>query len=177
MTLEIPKGTNRLFRKSNIISDVDLTNLPFWENDRIPIMGIWLCKIAQWIYFAASVQTDSVKVESVVRCGQRCSFLQWLWHHDTILLHIWIIIGGRYFTVYRSPVRWWFPVRNWKYYRFWTNLSISKRSGFNLYWPQVVERFLISQNVSLESCNIKVWIRHYVGLNLLVGGKTPHTFL
>jgi len=51
--------------------------------DQSPILGIWLCKIAQWIYFTTSVQTDSVKVESVVHGGQRIPLLEMvvtLWH-------------------------------------------------------------------------------------------------
>lgn len=59
-----------------------------------------------------SVQTESVKVESVVLRGQRsqnrigCDVM-------TQLLHIWIIIGGWYFTIYRNLVGRWFPVGNW----------------------------------------------------------------
>lgn len=33
LTIAEPKGTNCLFRKSNIIPDVVLTALPFWESD------------------------------------------------------------------------------------------------------------------------------------------------
>ena len=49
-----------------IILDVGLTVFPKWECDQIAILALWL-------YHMISVQTDSVKVESVVRCGQRCT--------------------------------------------------------------------------------------------------------
>ena len=48
------------------IPDVGLTNLPLWECDQIAILALWL-------YHTTLVQTDSVNMESVVRCGQRCT--------------------------------------------------------------------------------------------------------
>ena len=59
-----PKVVNRYLRNPNIIPNVDLIKLPFGENDCIPILRMCL-------YHAISVQTDSVNMESVVRCGQR----------------------------------------------------------------------------------------------------------
>lgn len=40
------------------------------------------------------------------KTGERCDAM-------TQLLHIWIITGGRYFDVYRNPVRRWFLAGNW----------------------------------------------------------------
>ena len=55
LTIAEPKGTNCLFRNSNIIPDVGLTNFPLWEsivflstNLVFEIMGIWLPKFVEW---------------------------------------------------------------------------------------------------------------------------------
>lgn len=70
-----------------------------WPLDLIPIMGV--CQVQLTI----SVQTDSVKVESVVRCGQcctPCTTVTTLGNGCDIMtqrLHIWSIIGGWHFTI------------------------------------------------------------------------------
>lgn len=83
---QIQKRANRRLRKINIISDVVLKVLKVCPS---------------WIL--------------VVRCGQQL-YIMYNRNHfngcDTMtqrLLHIWIIIGGRCFTVYRRHVGRWFP--------------------------------------------------------------------
>lgn len=81
-----PKVINRYLRNSNIIqmpvwptSDYGrVTIFPFWES---AMSTIWVFEVNLTI----SVQTDSVKVESAVRCGQRIPKLEnvvTLWYND-----------------------------------------------------------------------------------------------
>lgn len=138
--------------EQNIITDVRLTNLPLWESGRIPILGIWRHKSGEWIYSTTSVQTDSVNIESVVRCGQRCtpctmnSKIGNSCDTMTQLCCTYEFIRNTVF--HRIPVRRWFPTGNWCVlvgteviqmyfmygcYHSWTELSRCKRAGFNLY--------------------------------------------
>ena len=84
----------------SIILDVGLTVFPKWECDRIAIL-------AWWLYHMISVQTDSVNMESVVRCGQHCTscttvttFCNGCDAMTQRLLLAWIIISVSHFTTY-----------------------------------------------------------------------------
>ena len=73
--------------------------------------------------------------QSCTSCTTISSCKNELWHHDTTTAVSIKYSGGRYFTVYHSPVGRWFPRRNWcvpvgtVVIRFWTDLSISKRAS------------------------------------------------
>lgn len=116
-----PKVINRYLRKSNIIPDVVLTTLPFWESDLntilvFEIMGMWPeCHFGIVLVSYDFGSNRFRKCEIVVHGGQRCNILQWvviLWHNDCCWCKYF---GRRYFTVYRSFAGQWFSVGNCKY--------------------------------------------------------------
>ena len=51
--------------------------------------------------------------QSCTSCTTISSCKNELWHHDTTTAVSIKYSGGRYFTVYHSPVGRWFPMRNW----------------------------------------------------------------
>ena len=99
--------------------------------NRLLIMGIW-----SEYHFGIWDKSCDFGLNRFRKSGKCCPLWTTLqlfamvvtpWHNG------YCISDNKYITFHHRPVGWWFSAGNWQYYRFWTNLSISKRPRFNLF--------------------------------------------